>query len=134
MDEVTENGGGLAAKQRDVAYAMVHSQKPMDEVLEQFGVSGEEFTGWVLDGRFTEYAASLARGFAEADIPYAWKVLRGMVHAESVSAIRLYFDLVGKKPAANGAERPAGAAELTELRESIFGTVGTAGGAADGAS
>jgi len=120
MDEVTESGGGLEAKQRSVAYAMVRGEKPIGEVLEQFGVDEAEFTGWVLDGRFTEYAASLARGFAEADAPYVWKILQGMVHAESVSAIRLYFDLLTKKTSGHGGERPA-AADLAGLRESIFG-------------
>lgn len=123
MDEVTENDGGLEPKQRGVAYAMVRGEKPLGEVLEQFGVDEAEFTGWVLDGRFTEYAASLARGFAEADIPYAWKVLQGMVHAESVSAIRLYFDLLTKKPSGRGGERP-NVTELAGLRESIFAETG----------
>lgn len=123
MDKVTENDGGLEPKQRGVAYAMVRGEKPLGEVLEQFGVDEAEFTGWVLDGRFTEYAASLARGFAEADIPYAWKVLQGMVHAESVSAIRLYFDLLTKKPSGRGGER-LNVTELAGLRESIFAETG----------
>ena len=62
MDEVTENDGGLEPKQRGVAYAMVRGQKPMVEVLEQFGVDEAEFTGWVCGGSFTRYAMSLARG------------------------------------------------------------------------
>ena len=117
--EVTGTGGIPDPKQRSVAYAMVRGDKPLAEVLEQFGVGEAEFTGWVLDGRFTEYAASLARGYAEADIPYAWKILQGMVHGESVPAIRLYFDLLTKKTAAHGGERP-NTAELAGLRESIF--------------
>lgn len=120
MDEVTQKDGTLPEKQRDAAYAMVCGQKTKNEVLAQLGISEAEFTGWVLDGRFTEYAASLARGYAEADLPYVWKILLGMVRAESVSAIRLYFDLLGKKLPAPSAER-AGNSDLSGLRESIFG-------------
>ena len=76
--EVTENGGGPDPKQRGVAYAMVRGEKTLDEVLEQFGVGEAEFTGWVCGGQFTDYAASLARGFAEADAPYVWKDLLGL--------------------------------------------------------
>lgn len=124
MDEVTESGG-LQEKQRSVAYAMVRGGQTMNEVLEQFGVSETEFSGWLLDGGFTEYVMSLARGFAETDLPYVWKILREMVQSESVPAIRLYFDLAGKKPPAQGAGRTsADAAELAGLRERIFGGTG----------
>ncbi|MBQ2277825.1 MAG: hypothetical protein II333_04575 [Clostridia bacterium] len=112
-----------AQKQREVAYAMVRGQMPLEEVLTQFGVSEAEFTGWVMDGTFTEYAASLARGFAEADVAYVWKILQGLIRSGGVSAIRLYFELLGKKPPVHGAERlgtDAGANDLTGLRESIF--------------
>ena len=112
----------MEQRQRDVAYAMVRGQMPLEEVLTQFGVSETEFTGWVLDGTFTEYAASLARGYAEADIAYVWKILQGLVREGGVSAIRLYFELLGKKPT-HGAERPGtgmGTQDLTELRGSIF--------------
>ena len=88
-------------------------------MLTQFGVSEAEFTGWVMVGTFTEYAASLARGFAEADVAYVWKILQGLVQNGGVPAIRLYFDLVGRKPPANGEGR-TGSADLTELRDRIF--------------
>ena len=119
MDEVTERDDGLGAKQRAVAYAMVHGSNTLDEVLELHGVSEDEFTGWVRGGQFTEYAASLARGFAEADAPYVWKDLLELTHNGSVSAIRLYFDILNRKPAPRGAERTFGG-ELAGLRESIF--------------
>ena len=119
MDEVTEKRGGLTAKQRDAAYAMVRGQMPLEDVMKKFGITETEFTGWVMDGRFTEYAASLARGYAEAEAAYVWKILQGLVQNGGVPAIRLYFDLVGKKPPANG-EMRAGTADLTELRERIF--------------
>ena len=102
---------------------MVRGQMPLEEVLTQFGVSEAEFTGWVMDGTFTEYAASLARGFAEADVAYVWKILQGLIRNGGVSAIRLYFELLGKKPPAHGPDRlgtDAGANDLTGLRESIF--------------
>ncbi len=119
MDEVTEREGGLAPKQREVAYAIVRGGRMLDEVLEQYGVSETEFIGWVCSGQFTEYAAMLARGFAEADVAYVWKELLGLVRDGSVSAIRLYFDLLNKKPSARGGER-LNVTELSGLRESIF--------------
>ena len=109
----------LTPKQREVAYAMVRGDRTLAEVLERYGVDEGEFTGWVCDGPFTEYAASLARGFAEADAPYVWKVLLELSRGGSVSAIRLYFDILNKKPAVRGTERAIGM-ELTGLRESIF--------------
>ncbi len=126
MDEVTESRGGLTAKQRDAAYAMVRGQLPLEEVMKKFGITETEFTGWVLDGRFTEYAASLARGYAEADAAYVWKILQGLVRDGGVSAIRLYFDLLGKKPA-GGTDPAAGTNDLSGLRNSIFGAGSGAG-------
>ena len=119
-------GAAFAQEAEAPAFALdngVHWGMTLEEVLTQFGVSEAEFTGWVLDGSFTEYAASLARGFAEADAAYVWKILQGLVREGGVSAIRLYFDLLGKKPAAHGADRPAagmGSNDLTGLRASIF--------------
>ena len=124
MDEISESGG-LPEKQRGVAYAMVRGRQTMNEVLEQFGVSETEFSGWLTDGVFTEYVMSLARGYAETDIPYVWKILREMVQAESVPAIRLYFDLAGRKAPAQGTVRAfAESAEIAGLRERIFGGTG----------
>jgi hypothetical protein len=119
MDEVTETRGGLTAKQREAAYAMVRGQMSLEDVMKKFGITESEFTGWVMDGRFTEYAASLARGYAEAEAAYVWKILQGLVQNGGVPAIRLYFDLVGRKPPANG-EMRAGTTDLTELRGRIF--------------
>ncbi len=117
---MTESGT-LPPKQREVAYAMVRGGQTMNEVLEQFGVSESEFSGWLTDGCFTEYVMSLAHGYAETNTPYVWKTLREMVQSESVPAIRLYFDLAGKKPTAQGAARTSGEnAELAGLRERIF--------------
>lgn len=121
MDEVTENRGGLTAKQRDAAYAMVRGQMPLEDVMKKFGVTEAEFTGWVLDGRFTEYAASLARGYAEAEAAYVWKILQELVRGGGVPAIRLYFDLLGKKTAGTTDHAgSAGTTGLTELRNRIF--------------
>ena len=119
MDEVKETRGGLTARQWEAAYAMVRGQMSLEDVMKKFGITESEFTGWVMDGRFTEYAASLARGYAEAEAAYGWKILQGLVQNGGVPAIRLYFDLVGKKPPANG-EMRAGTTDLTELRGRIF--------------
>ncbi len=107
-------------KQRDVARAMVRSELTLAEILAAHSVKDEEFIEWIRDGSFTEYAASLARGFAEAGAPHVWKTLLDLVDDGSVSAIRLYFDVINKKPTVqNGADRTR-FAELEGLRSSVF--------------
>ena len=121
MEEVTEQAGefSLGPKQREVAYAMVRGEQAFDEVMKEYEVGEEEFTDWVRDGRFTEYAASLARGFAEADAPYVWKDLLDLTHNGSVPAIRLYFDILNKKPAVSKTE-PSVEEEIAGLRKGVF--------------
>ena len=114
-----KNEDGLLQKQREIVSAMIRARKPLEEILEEFGVNETDFNGWLLDGQFTDYVMSLARGYAEANIPYIWDVLRQMVNDRSVSAIRLYYDLLNKKTPANGAERPE-TTDLTDLRGRIF--------------
>ena len=67
---------GITDRQADVAYAMVRYGKPASEIIAEYGVTEEEFTAWVRDGRFSEYASALARGFAQADAPYIWNSVR----------------------------------------------------------
>ncbi len=118
----TENGITNAEKigkrQSDVAYAMVRSGKPIGEILEEFAVSDEEFTEWVRDGRFSEYAASLARGFAEADAPYIWTSLLNTAKGGSIPAIKLYFEIWNKR---HGTDPPEIPEELSAVRDEIFG-------------
>ena len=106
-------------RQWDAAYAMVRSGRPMEEILAQYGVTDEEFTEWIRDGKFAEYAASLARGFAEADAPYIWASLLNTAKNGNIPAIKLYFEIWNKnRPPAQTAEIPA---ELTAVRDEIFG-------------
>lgn len=114
------------AKPREVAYAMVRGDGSITELMERFGIDEAEFTEWICGGKFTDYAMSLARGYAEADAPYVWRTLRDLIHGGSVPAIRLYFDLLAKKPSGAGAENHGGA-ELSGLRESIFAAGGEDG-------
>lgn len=114
----TENT--MDKRQCDAAYAMVRSGRPMEEILAQFGVTDEEFTEWIRDGRFAEYAASLARGFAEADAPYIWASLLNTAKGGNIPAIKLYFEIWNKNRASpvQNADMPDG---LTAMREEIFG-------------
>lgn len=111
---------GIGKRQCDVAYAMVRSGKPVQEILEEFSVTDEEFTQWVRDGRFSEYASSLARGFAEADAPYIWTSLLDMAKGGNVPAIKLYFEIWNKRHTASesSVDPPDG---LTAVRDEIFG-------------
>lgn len=115
------------AKPMEVAYAMVRGEGSIAELMERFGVDESEFAEWICGGRFTEYAMSLAKGYAEADAPYVWRTLRDLIHGGSVPAIRLYFDLLAKKQGGVSGDRQAVSAELSGLRESIFAAGGEEG-------
>lgn len=116
----TENAAaeGIDRRQCDVAYAMVRSGKPLEEILAGYGVTEEEFTQWVMDGRFTEYAASLARGFAEADAPYVWTSLLNTAKSGNIPAIKLYFEIRNKRHGADAVQIPD---ELSAVRDELFG-------------
>lgn len=103
----------------DAAYAMVRSGRPMEEILAQYAVTDEEFTEWIRDGKFAEYAAALARGFAEADAPYVWASLLAETKKGSIPAIKLYFEIWNKNR--SPAKDPEIPAELTAMRDEIFG-------------
>jgi hypothetical protein len=72
----------------------------------------------VRDGRFSEYAAALARGFAEADAPYIWTSLLNAAKGGSIPAIKLYFEIWNKK---HGTDPPEIPDELLAARDEIFG-------------
>ncbi len=106
-------------RQRDAAYAMVRSGKPVEEILAEFSVTDEEFTEWIRDGKFAEYAASLARGFAEADAPYVWASLLNTAKSGNIPAIKLYFEIWNKNRAPSQSFEIPGT--LTAVRDEIFG-------------
>ncbi len=114
---------GITRRQADVAHAMVRCGKPADEIIAQYGVTEEEFTEWVRDGRFSEYAAELARGFARADAPYIWSSLLNEAKGGSIQAIRLYFDIWNKMQSAKPKEGGAVTvdSEIDSIRGEIFG-------------
>ena len=111
-------------RRRDVAYAMVRSGKRLDEILADFSVTDEEFSEWIRDGRFGEYAAALARGFAEANAPYVWESLLSETREGSIPAIKLYFE-IWNKYRGSAPEGTAGPPwSLSTMRAEIFGTGG----------
>lgn len=114
ISELNKQEISIDPKQASIAYAMVKSGKTLEEILTEYSVSDEEFTSWVLDGRFSEYASSLAKGFAEADAPYIWASLIESAKKGNISAIKLYFDVWTKK------QHPG--TELDSLRADIFGS------------
>ncbi len=106
----------------DVAYAMVRSGKTLDEILAEFSVTDEEFIGWIRDGRFAEYAAALARGFAEANAPYVWSSLLSEIREGTIPAIKLYFEIWNKNRGAASDAAVGPGSSLAAVREEIFGT------------
>ena len=117
------DGYDVSRKQADVAYAMVRGGKQISEILSEHGVSEEEFTEWVREGSFSEYAAALASGFAKADAPYIWNALICSAKEGNIQAMRLYFDIWHKKQTATvkGGEYSLPDADIQKLRSDIFG-------------
>ena len=120
---ITADGYEISQLQADVAYAMVRGGKQINEILSEFGVSDEEFTSWVRDGSFSEYASTLASGFAKADAPYIWNSLICSAKEGNMQAIKLYFDIWHKKQAARvrANEGLVIDGEIENLRSDIFG-------------
>ena len=114
---------GITEKQAAVAYAMVRGGKPVAEILADNGVDEEEFTSWVRMGRFSEYASSLASGFAQADAPYIWNSLLESAKEGNMQAIKLYFDIWHKKQTAKGQNNSYAFSdpEIESVRQEIFG-------------
>jgi len=128
MENEKESAGSSAEqKQRDVICAMARGE-PLDEILVSHQVSEKEFVDWVCAGKFPAYAASLARGFAETKAAYVWGKLIEMARNGNSQAMRLYLDVLYRKPGSR-TENPADGnpeQELTALRDSIF--IGRTGG------
>ena len=105
-----------------VAHAMIRGERKICDILDAFSVSEEEFGEWIRGGVFSDYASSLARGYAEAVSPYFVSLLLDMAKG-NVQAIKLYFDILNKKqqPAAAEGKIPAAGEDITALREDIFG-------------
>ena len=123
-----ETGGyaeqyGITKRQADVAYAMVRHGKRADEIISQYGVTEEEFTDWVREGSFSEYASELARGFARADAPYIWNSLLDSAKEGNIQAIKLYFDIWNKMQAAKPKDDGVAVvdSEIGSIRAEIFG-------------
>ncbi len=114
---------GVTDRQADVAYAMVRCGKPVSEIIAEYGVTEEEFTGWVREGKFSEYASALARGFAQADAPYIWNSLLDSAKEGNIQAIKLYFDIWSKMQASKPKESPLPMTdpEIDSIRADIFG-------------
>lgn len=114
---------GITEKQACVAYEMVRCGRPVSEILAEHSVTEEEFTSWVRDGRFSEYASALASGFAQADAPYVWNSLIASAKEGNMQAIKLYFDIWSKRQGAKTS--PAGNfladGEIESLRADVFG-------------
>ena len=122
-NEKESAGNPTEQKQRDVVCAMARGV-PLENALEACQVTEETFIDWVCAGKFPLYAALLARGFAETKAAYVWDELMKLARDGNVSAMRLYLDVLYRKPGGRTDSLSGGTGaeqELTGLRESIFG-------------
>ena len=122
---LADSGEQIDERQAAVARALVRGSGTIEEILTEYSVSDEEITSWVLDGRFTEYAESLARAFAEMNAPRVWAALVGEAIDGKVPAIRLYLDVWAKnhRVGADGqlSLLSSPSHDIEELRDDIFG-------------
>lgn len=117
MDSI---GKEISAKQTEVALALVTSDAETHEILEEYGVSEDEFTSWIRNAEFRDHIDTLARDFAEAGVYEIWKSLMKHAKEGSVPAIKLYFEMKNKRAIESRSEIPP---EIDDLRREIFGDV-----------
>lgn len=119
--EIQNNGSpmsdGQQLRQIRVAYAMVVSGRTVEEILEEYGISEEEFSGWILDGTFAECAEAVTQKMVGVWAPYFLHSLLESARKGNVPAIKLYFDTFGRK---NGVAVTA-SPEIETLRADLFG-------------
>ena len=118
----TEQMSAVTDPRREaVVRALVTTGGSRADVLAEAGVTEAEYLGWVTDGAFPAEVASLARRWAEAEAPFVWRDLLALTRSGSVPAMRLYFDLSGKRAAERSAPSYP-SAQLEALRADVFGT------------
>ncbi len=118
------SGEKIDERQAAVARALVRGGGTIEEILTEYSVSDDEITSWVLDGRFTQYAESLARAFAEMNAPRIWASLVNEAAEGKVPAIRLYLDVWAKNHREASGQLPligGVPSDIEELREELFG-------------
>ena len=119
------SGEKIDERQAAVARAIVRGSGTIEEILTEYSVSDDEITSWVLDGRFTQYAESLARAFAEMNAPRVWASLVDEAVEGKVPAIRLYLDVWAKNHRADADSHlsllGSPSSDIEELRSDIFG-------------
>ena len=119
------SGEKMDERQAAVARALVRGSGTIEEILTEYSVSDEEITSWVLDGRFTQYAESLARAFAEMNAPFIWAALVNEAKDGKIPAIRLYLDVWAKNHRADAGSHlsllGSPSSDIEELRSDIFG-------------
>lgn len=105
-----------------VVRALITTAASRADVLAEAGVTEAEYLGWVADGTFPAEVASLAKRWAEAEAPFVWRDLLALTRSGSVPAMRLFFDLSGKRTAEKSTSPyPYPSAQLEALRADIFG-------------
>lgn len=117
-EPVDSNGKEISAKQSEVALALVTGDGETHEILDEYGVSEDEFTSWIRDAGFRDHIDSLARDFAEAGVYEIWKSLMKHAKEGSVPAIKLYFEMKNKRVTES---RSGISPDINDLRRDIFG-------------
>lgn len=110
------------SQQMLLAYAMLQSGRSLEELLEEYGISEEEFTSWILDDSFAECAGNMTSRMSGIYAPYMLHSLVETAMKGSVPAIKLYFELFDVHGIFGRKSRRAvtASAEIETLRADIF--------------
>ena len=87
-------------KKRDaLARAIVfgNAGASIDELLNDAGVSAEEYARWLTDGEFISEIEALSAHAAEAESARVMKSLSELSKSGDVKVVRLYFDLLDER-------------------------------------
>ncbi len=104
-----------------MAREMVRRQD-VTTVLEEHGVTEDEFLRWLEDGDLAAYLYRMARLRAMVRIPRVWQRLEQLVADGEVRAIKLYCDLCEKMQGESAGDAPNFVnPEVEAARRVIFG-------------
>ncbi len=106
-------GSGQMESGEETVVRGLHS----DEVLSSLGLSVSEYWELIKSGAGA-VGLSLCRSAGIFEAPLVWRALLDAAESGNVSAIRLYFDIIGRD---SGAVSNSADAEVSGIRRELFG-------------
>lgn len=120
----------LDSKKRTAAKAVIlgmsaDNVKNVRDLLCENSITVDELSEWLEDSEFLEYVYQIAGCYAVLEAPSVWRSLLKEAFNGDTKAIKLYFELCGKKDRDTDAVTAATMADLCEpdilsLRKELF--------------